>query len=435
MSIKNHFLTWAFVIHAIMATFCYFAFQTDFTWLVYFTACVLFISTSACISMLIWRRLIKSDKVSATCLEMLNEQDFSARLSPVGDPESDRMIEMYNRMIGELREQRLQILDKSEFLNLLIKNHIMGIVILDFDMTVTLANPAAEKFLQIPATKLTGHRLSEFDNLFAQSLSSLSENIPQVLEVGDVKRYRCCLLSFFDRGGRHPFITIEELTQELINAEKSISEKVIRTMSHEVNNTLSSIRSNLSLLLGLDECFPEDLRTNIVSALQMSIERGDNLCRFVSAFAEVVKLPPPVLTPVYLNAIVEKTVCMMQGAFADAGIVCIVQTCKPSPLINADTVQMEQALINILKNAIEACSVTKGEVTIATTNSPNALIIRDTGCGIPEKIREKIFKPFFTTKPGGQGIGLMLVCEILVNHKFTFKLESMEGCTEFMIKM
>ena len=385
--------------------------------------------------MLIWQRLVKSDKVSATCLEMLNEQDFSARLARVGNPESDRMVDLYNRMIGELREQRLQILDKSEFLNLLIKNEIMGIIILGFDMLVTSANPAAAIFLQIPASQLTGRRLQEFDNTLAQALTSLSENIPQVVEVEGVNRYRCTLLSFLDRGGRHPFITIEELTSELINAEKRASEKVIRIMSHEVNNTLTSINSNLTLLLGFQECFPEELRDDIVRALHLSIERSDNLCRFVSNFADIIKLPLPVLKPVYLNTIVQKTVNLMQSAFADADINCIMQLSAISPLISADSVQIEQALINILKNAIEACKDTKGDVTIITKTSPSTLIVRDAGCGISEEIREKAFKPFFTTKPGGQGIGLMLVCEIFVNHKFSFKLETKDNYTEFVIYM
>ena len=94
---------------------------------------------------------------------------------------------------------------------------------------------------------------------------------------------------------------------------------------------------------------------------------------------------------------------------------------------------MEQALINILKNAIEASVGAGGEVTVITTRDPDALIIRDTGCGIPETLRNKIFTPFFTTKPGGQGIGLMLVCEILLNHRFTFDLKTQEGHTDFRI--
>ena len=428
---KTRFLIWAIVIHLLMIAFCIFAFRNNLAWLLCSVLCV---AASAGVAAWLWYGLSKSDKVAASCIEMLNEQDFSALLRHVGYPESDRMIDVYNRMIAELREQRLQILDKSEFLNLLIEADNMGIIVLDFDRIVTSVNPAAAKFLQIPAAELIGHRLDEFDNVMMQTLSTLSEDSPQVVEAGGVNRYRCSLLSFVDRGFRHPFITIEELTHELIAAEKRASEKVIRTMSHEVNNTLTSINSNLSLLLGFEDCFPADLRADIVRALQLSIERSDNLCRLISAFADIVKLPPPHTAPVSLNAIVRNTVSLMQGKFADVRINCVLQLCDVSPVINADFVQMEQALINILKNAIEASIGSRGDVTVITTNDPVTLTVRDTGCGVPEELRNEIFKPFFTTKPGGQGIGLMLVCEILLNHKFSFNLETKNGCTEFRIR-
>jgi len=414
-----------------MAVFCVFAFRDNVIWLAVSELCV---ATSAGISLWIWQGFRKQDKVAALCQDMLNEQDFSASLRRTGNPESDRMIDLYNRMITELRKQRLEILDKSAFLNLLIEAETMGVIIMDFDMQVTSANSAAAKFLQIPATELAGHRLETFDNVLTKALSALSENVPQVVEVGGVNRYRCTLLSFADRGFRHPFILIEELTHELIAAEKHASEKVIRTMSHEVNNTLGSINSNLSVLLGFEDCFPADLRPDIVHALQLSIERSNNLCRLVSAFADIVRLPPPQLAPVSLNTIVQNTVNLMQGNFANTGVNCVMQLYPVSPVIHADSVQMEQALINILKNALEASMNSKGEVTVITTGQPASLIIRDTGCGIPDELRSKVFTPFFTTKPQGQGIGLMLVCEILLNHKFTFDLKSKDGCTDFRIE-
>ena len=364
---------------------------------------------------------------------MLNEQDFSSQLRHVGYADADRMIDVYNRMIFELRDQRLQVRGKNEFLDLLLEASSMGIIVLDFDMQITSANPAAAKFMQIPAAELIGHRLNEFNNMLALALSALSEDAPQIVEVDGVNRYRCSLLSFVDRGFSHPFITIEELTHELIAAEKRASEKVIRTMSHEVNNTLSSINSNISILLGFEDCFPANLRPDIVRALQLSIERSDNLCRLVSAFADIVKLPPPRLNPVSLNDIVQNTVNLMQTNFVNAGVNCAVQLCEISPVINADFVQMEQVIINILKNALEASIGAGGEVTVITSNVPAALTVRDTGCGISDEIRNKIFSPFFTTKPKGQGIGLMLVCEILLNHKFSFELETKAGYTEFVI--
>ncbi len=430
MSIRTRFLIWVIIIHLLMAALCVFAFRSNMKWLMWSELCI---AVSAGVCGWIWHSLSKSAKVSASCLDMINEQDFSSQLRHVGYPEANRMIDVYNRMIGELREQRLQVRGKNQFLDLLIEASPMGIIILDFDMLITSVNPAAAKFLQIPDAELTGHRLEEFDHVLARAISALSEDASQVVEVGGVNHYRCSLHSFIDHGFKHPFVMIEELTHELIAAEKRASEKVIRTMSHEVNNTLSSINSNLSVLLDFEDYFPANLRPDIVCALQLSVERSDNLCRLVSAFADIVKLPPPKLATVQLNSIMQNTITLMQVDFANTNINCVAQLCTISPVITADSVQMEQALINILKNALEASVATGGEVTVITTNHPATLIVRDTGCGIPEELRSKIFTPFFTTKPGGQGIGLMLVCEILFNHKFTFELKTKDGYTEFRI--
>ncbi len=430
MNIRTRFFTWAIIVHILMATVCVIAFRENIKWLLLAEAGILL---SIIITLLFWHSLSKTAKVSTTCLEMINEQDFSSRLSHVGYPEADSMIDVYNRMIEEVREQRLQIRGKNQFLDLLLEASTMGVIILDFDMIVTSVNPATARFLHIAAEELVGHSLSSFENTMAQDLSELLPEKPQVIETGGVNRYRCSLLFFIDRGFRHPFILIEELTHELIAAEKRASEKVIRTMSHEVNNTLSAINSNLSVLLGLEDSFPERLRPDIVRALQLSIERSDNLCRLVSSFANVVKLPPPQLTPVQLNSLVSNTVSLMYSDFVKAGVKCELQLCELTPVIMMDAVQMEQVLINILKNALEA-SGENGMVTVVTTHQPPTLIIRNTGPDIPENIRNQIFTPFFSTKPDGQGIGLMLVREILLNHNFSFSLETVSAdCTEFKI--
>jgi len=436
MKIKTRFLLWAIVAHLMMATICLLAFRDNLLWLV----CSEFsVFVSAVVSAWFWHSLAEADRVSATCIEMLNEQDFSAQLRQTGNRDSDRMIDLYNRMITEMRKQRLNIRGKNEFLDLLVEASDMGVITFDFDMRVAAANPAALKFLKMPSSELLGRWLGSLDNALAKFLSALVENAPQVAETDGVNRYRCSLLSFVDSGFRNPFILIEELTHELLSAEKNASEKVIRTMSHEVNNTLSAINSNLSVLLSFEDCFPDDLRPDIVRALQMSIQRSDNLCGLVSTFADIVKLPPPVMSTVSLHDIVQNTVSLMQGKFADAGVGCALQLCSISPIISADSVQMEQALINILKNAMEACkdidrNGAKDCITVITTDFPASLTVRDAGCGVSEELRNKIFTPFFTTKPGGQGIGLMLVCEILLNHRFKFDLRSKDGFTDFRIE-
>ncbi|MCL2073974.1 MAG: hypothetical protein FWH18_08640, partial [Marinilabiliaceae bacterium] len=185
------------IIYLIIATLFALAFYENLILLSIAEFCMLIASV---LSFWLLHRLFKADRVSTTCLEMLNEQDFSARLRRVGYPESDRMIDLYNRMIAELREQRIQIINKSELINLLIENDTMGIIIFDFNMLVSLVNPAAIKFLQLSANQIIGQSLKKFDKTLVKALSQLTLNIPQVVEVGGINRYRCSLLYFYDRG-------------------------------------------------------------------------------------------------------------------------------------------------------------------------------------------------------------------------------------------
>ena len=429
MNARIFFLYWTIFIHALVGIISFYLFRDRFTILI---SIEIGLTISIIISLWFWSVVSKSEKVSAQCLDMIKEQDFSAQLTHVGYPEADRMIDVYNRMMTELREQRLLVRNRNQFLDLLIEASPMGIIIFDYDMQITSINPFAAGLLDASSDQLIGHSLSVSDQPMAKALTGLSAEEPVMVEVGGINRYKCTLQFFIDRGFQRPFILVEELTKELVAAERKASEIVIRTMSHEVNNTLSSINSNLSVLLSLESSFPDDLRPDIVQALQLSIERSENLCNLVSAFANVVKIPPPSLAPVNLNTLIENTVNLMGAYFSDHEVGCSLQLNHISPVIMMDAIQMEQVLINILKNAVEA-SGHGDTVTVLTTDNPAMLMVRDTGHGIPEKNYNQLFLPFFSTKSDGQGIGLMLVREILSNHKFSFRLETLEYYTEFKI--
>ena len=179
---RKYILVWAIIIHLLMMAICVFAFRDNVIWLL---CSELFVVISASISIWVWHSLSQSAKVSSFCLDMINEQDFSSLLRHVGYPEADRMIDVYNRMIAELREQRLQVRGKNEFLDLLVEASPMGVIIMDFDRLVTLVNPAAAKFLQMPAAELSGRRLKEFGSTMTQALSGLTEGVPEIVEAGD----------------------------------------------------------------------------------------------------------------------------------------------------------------------------------------------------------------------------------------------------------
>ena len=186
-------------------------------------------------------------------MDLLNEQDFSSRLKPVGQQESDRIVQVFNKMMDQLKDEKLRIQEQNRFLDLLISASPMGVVMLDFDERITMMNNAAIRFLEIDNVE---HALNQPLRQLSSPLAKEIVNIPldkaETVRLSDSMIYRCSHLSFMDRGFARPFILIESLTEEVMKAEKKAYEKVIRMIAHEVNNTVAEeVEHFLANLLGV----------------------------------------------------------------------------------------------------------------------------------------------------------------------------------------
>ncbi|GAB3532129.1 hypothetical protein GCM10027443_15380 [Pontibacter brevis] len=246
--------------------------------------------------------------------------------------------------------------------------------------------------------------------------------------------YRCHRAHFLDRGFQHYFILIEELTEAILQNERQAYEKVIRVMSHEVNNTTGAINSILGSLQYYMPQLEEEHQPDFEHVLQVAIDRNANLNRFMANFAEVVRLPQPRKAPKDLHALLQGLQRLLQPQLEKRHISCTWQLAPQPLVIPIDEQQMEQVILNILKNAMEAIGE-EGEICIRTQLDPPQLTITDNGEGIPKEVQEHLFTPFYTTKNTGQGIGLTMVRDILVNHGFTFSLSSDAGLTSFTIRL
>jgi signal transduction histidine kinase len=234
--------------------------------------------------------------------------------------------------------------------------------------------------------------------------------------------------TFVDRGFTRTFFLLEELTEELRQTEKAAYEKLIRMMSHEVNNSVGASGSLLqSSLSYAAQLAPAD-RADFERALQIAIDRMGQLNAFMRSFADVVRLPAPVLQPTDLREMLAGIETLTAQLRRERNITWRWDEHGSLSLLALDRAQIEQALVNVVKNAIEAAG-DGGTVTIrldADGNRPR-LTIEDSGPGIPDEVREHLFTPFFTTKPGGQGIGLTMVQEILANHRAEYALDGPAG--------
>jgi len=397
----------------------------------YFFGVEVFIFISLVLSVYIYRSLIQPLNLISEGIEAIKTNDFNTKFRKVGQWEMDNLIDVYNEMIESLRLKQLYMEKQNFFLQELINSAPSGIIILDFDEKVESMNPAAKRILG--SEKFPNIQLTDFHEEFFQKLGSIEPGIPQTININGLKSYKCQRSHFFDRGFPRHFIIIEEMTEELLNSEKKAYSKIIRMMSHEINNTVGAINSILSSVMDFTSKLDNDTKIDYENALKVAIQRNDRLNKFMSNFADVARLPEPVMKPLDLNELSQSVYTLMSST-ADKSIDWELALIEKDLIIEADAQQMEQVLVNILKNSIEAIE-NKGKISIITEKLPQPkLIIRDNGVGIDKDIKSSLFTPFFSTKDNGQGIGLTLIRDILLNHKFKFSLQTIDNeFTEFVI--
>ena len=379
-----------------------------------------------------YRKVIKPLNSIAGGMDLLQAQDFSSRLSPVGQREADRIVSLFNRMMNQLKEERLRLREQNHFLDLLISVSPMGVVILTLDERISMTNKAALEFLEEGQEEdVLDKTMDELSGALAEELARIPKDCTTTIRLSDSRIYRCAHLSFVDRGFAHPFYLIESLTSEVMKAEKKAYEKVIRMIAHEVNNSVAGITSTLDTVSCALQMM-EDTE-DICEVMKVCIERSYSMSRFITNFADVVKIPEPQLQEVHLNDRVEACKRFMENVCQSRHIILQMNLCEENPTVQMDTSLFEQVLINIIKNAAESIG-DEGQITIRTSDSPTMLEIGDTGKGISKEVEAKLFTPFFSTKPNGQGIGLIFIREVLMKHGCTFSLRTYpDGITRFRI--
>ncbi|KDS38390.1 sensory box protein [Parabacteroides distasonis str. 3776 D15 iv] len=379
-----------------------------------------------------YRRIIKPLHIIGNGMELLKEQDFSSRLGKVGQTEADRVVDVFNKMMEQLKNERLHLREQNHFLDLLVNASPMGVIILNLDEEILSMNPAACKLFGAQSSEdMVGKRFLQLDSPLAEELVRVPMYQAQTVRLNDANIYKCTHSSFVDRGFHHQFYLIETLTQEVFKAEKKAYEKVIRMISHEVNNTTAGITSTLDTL---ESTFSgmEDME-DVCEVLRVSIERCYSMSHFITNFADVVRIPEPQSRPQELNQVVSACKRFMETVCQNRNIEIAMDLSEESPVVNLDNSLFEQVLVNIIKNAAESIE-RDGKIYIRTTVRPTCLEIADTGKGIDKDTETKLFSPFFSTKPNGQGIGLIFIREVLLKHDCRFSLRSYpDGLTRFKI--
>ena len=429
MKLKSFFFILAFLLIAVWIILLFVATQEN-GWKFYLIEGI--VTFSLFYLIYFYRKVVKPLNSIAGGMDLLQAQDFSSRLSPVGQREADRIVQVFNRMMNQLKEERLRLQEQNHFLDLLISVSPMGVIILTLDERISMANKAALEFLEEGTEEdIMNKTMDELSGSLAEELNRIPKDTTVTIRLSDSRIYRCSRLSFIDRGFAHPFYLIESLTSEVMKAEKKAYEKVIRMIAHEVNNSVAGITSTLDTiddaLQTIDDT--EDIR----EVMKVCVERSYSMSRFITNFADVVKIPEPQKEEVHLNDRVTACKIFMENLCQNREIDLHLELCEENPMVSMDTSLFEQVLINIIKNATESID-TNGKIFIRTSASPLMLEIGDTGKGISKEVETKLFTPFFSTKPNGQGIGLIFIREVLMKHGYTFSLRTYpDGITRFRI--
>jgi signal transduction histidine kinase len=325
------------------------------------------------------------------------------------------------------------------------------VLVFDFDHAISLMNASAAALLGLDEPH--GRPLSDWVQAKASfapaldtraracarelvgQLAALPLGEPRILTDLDGRRYRAQRGQFFDRGFARHFLMVEELTAELEDSERATYARLIRVLAHEVNNTVAATGSVLDSLLTyrgqLDERDAGDFATAIVAVKR----RNTSLGEFIERFTRVVKMPAPELRPANLKEVMDDILWLNREQCNSRGVKLGWQRCDPVAPLLLDVQLIEQALLNIVKNAVEAIdeknamigargSAGGGDIRIELADEGRRvrLSVVDSGGLLAQAPVRQLFTPFFTTKKGGQGIGLMFVREVLQRHGCTYAL-------------
>ncbi len=431
MKLRLKFILFITILHIILVLF---SLRVLREYKLLFMGIELLILVSVVVSIYLYKSFIRPLNLISAGIESLKDKDFNTKFVEVGQREMDDLIDVYNRMIDELRSERVKIKEQHYFLNKLIDASSSGIIVLDFEDRVSHLNPSALSLLNSGGKEIIGKRLAEIGGILPRKLGQLKEGQSAILNIDGLHSYKCRQSHFLDRGFHHHFIMIEELTEEILKTEKRAYGKVIRMMSHEVSNSIGAINSILSSSLNYGDQLKAEDKADFENAVKVAIERNSRLSQFMSNFTDVVKIPPPVKESHDVNKLLNTVKVLMDPLCEDKNITVNIDFAEYPLQVEMDFRQMEQVVVNIIKNSIESIG-NNGEIQIhVESKTIRKLLIRDNGKGIPDEVQKNIFAPFFSTKKEGQGLGLTIIREILINHGFDFSLDTKaDGYTDFTI--
>ena len=402
---------------------------------------------------ILWAESRRAYRMMQLLLESLSTKDYSIAFSEASrrSADIDALARNINGIVDSYKQREMEVQTQLSYLEALLGNIDTALIVTTPEGSVEWANRA------------TTLLLLDYVPRHIDELAALESTLPDTLRLmrpghtaqlhlrkgTSDEAHLVASVSIYTTGQRTLHIySIRNIREVLEENEMESWQKLIRVLTHEIMNSLTPI---ISLSETLDEYLPEELSSSEFSektestestallrqGLQTIHRRSGGLLEFMKNYRKVALVPQPLCSDVKAEELVS---ALMPLFISTEHITYRFALQHPDRLLHIDRTQMEQVLINLLKNATEACAHTSGAVVTLTDSIDEAtgrycLHVTDNGPGILPEVQEKIFIPFFTTKPQGSGIGLALSRQIVRLHRGTLSVASVEGCTRFSVEV
>ncbi len=370
-------------------------------------------------------RVVRPLQTISNVLAGLREEDYAVRAR--GDREDDALGGVHmelNALVEALRQQKLGALEAGALLRTVMGEIDLAVFTFDVGRKLRLVNRAGEKLLARPLEGLLGQSAEELG--LAECLEGEAPRTGQMSFPGGTGRWELRRSTFRQEGVRHQLLVITDLSRALRQEELQAWQRLLRVLGHELNNSLAPIKSLAGTLSGLLRRTPRavDWEEDMTRGLEIISSRAEGLSRFMEAYTRVARLPQPNFGKVSVARWIDRAAGLETRLKIE--VVPGVDF-----TIRADGDQLGQLLINLLRNAVDAALETGGGVRVGWGVSEGSLEVwvEDEGPGLSNTMN--LFVPFFTTKPKGSGIGLVLCQQIAEAHGGTVSLENRKdhsGC-------
>jgi two-component system, NtrC family, nitrogen regulation sensor histidine kinase NtrY len=378
-------------------------------------------------------RVVRPLQTLSNILAAIREGDYSirGRRAASGDALGEVMLEV-NDLGATLRGQRLGAMEATALLRTVMSEIDSAIFAFDPSQQLRLVNRAGERLLARPGALLLGRTSAELG--LSACLDGNEDHRPYTMQMvfpGGAGRWEIRHGTFREGGMQHQLLVLTDLSQTLREEERSAWQRLLRVLGHELNNSLAPIKSVAGSLADLIErdTRPADWREDMHRGLEVISSRADSLARFIESYSKLARLPPPRFERLQIGEVVKRVAALETR-------LPVKVSAGPDIAVRADGAQLEQLLINLVRNAVDASLESQGSVEVGWTRQNGKLIVsvKDEGLGLANTAN--LFVPFFTTKSSGSGIGLVLSRQIAESHGGNVTLENrtdVTGCEAKLI--